>query len=83
MALKRTITFLAFMDNGETAEVTYESEYVKEGFYINEMKKVMYKNVDVTDLLIYENAEDMPLGLWHAMENNAKSLWNEQLVDEY
>lgn len=74
--MKKQETFEANLDNGERAIVTYESEYVSEGVFINEVKKVVYKNIDITPVFSCRNVEDLPLGIWQSVEHNSHSLWS-------
>lgn len=73
--MKKTATFTAYLDNGETATVTYESEFTNTHY--NTLTSCIYKGVEIAPLFKYRYAEDMPLGIYYAMENNAKSLWSE------
>lgn len=80
---RRISTFIAFLDSGETAHVTYKSEYIKEGIYDNVLLSCLYKGVEIEPLFRFKGTEDMPLGIYHAIENNAKSIWEKTELANY
>lgn len=79
--MKKTATFIAYLDNGETATVTYESEFTNTHY--NTLISCIYKGVEIAPLFKYRHADDSPLGIYQAIENNAKSLWESELVSSY
>lgn len=71
----RTGSFEAYLDNLETAQVTYSSEFVRRGFYINTITSCIYKGVEIVAIFSKNGCEDVPYSIWKAVENNAESLW--------
>lgn len=72
---KRTFSFLAFLDNGETAEITYESQYISEFNMISKIKHVIYKNIDISPL--FTSMDSYPDCICAAVENNEVSQWEQ------
>lgn len=77
----RTGSFLAYLDNGHRAQVTYTSEFIKPGLYSNEIVSCIYQGVDITPVFQYNNGcTDVPYSIWKAMENNSEYLWSNPAV---
>lgn len=73
---KKILSFIAYLDNGETANVTYKSEYWSDTCIFNEIVKCEYKNVDIMPVLRGKSGACIPLGIYEATENNSLFAWN-------
>lgn len=76
---KKEITFTAYLDSGANCEVTYITER-NFGNPINELKRVVYRGMDITPCLNANNYIDTPYPIYKAIENNSKHVWETELL---
>ena len=69
----------AFLSNMEVVDITYESEKIRKGMYINKLILCIYKGVDISPVFGKNpTAIDIPNEIYAAVENNAVYQWEQK-----
>jgi len=77
---KKIFSCQAYLSNGEIIDITYESEYLRQGTWINEIILCNYRGVDISPIFLDHKktkvkAADLPNEIYCAVENNARYQW--------